>query len=82
VGDKRVGARPGADPEGDAATAQLQWRDGSTPQFRLVASGDERAAGHAHRRQADDRTEVHGEPGTPRMVKSARVDEQELGTRL
>ncbi len=82
VGDERAGARPRTEPEGDAATAHVQRRHGATPQFRLVAGGDERAAGHPHRRQVDDRTQVHSESGTPRMVEPARVDEQELGAQV
>jgi hypothetical protein len=74
VRDERLGTRPGADPEGDAVTVQLQWRHGSAPQFRLVTGSHERAAGHPHRRHACDGTQVHSKPGTPRMVKPARVD--------
>lgn len=78
MSDERTGPGPRAYPEGDTTTIDVQRRHGATAQFGLVADGDKRAAGHPHRRQVDDCTEVHGQTGTPRMVEPARVEEEEL----
>jgi hypothetical protein len=76
VGDERANAAACAHPEGDTAIIHPQRRRGAAAQFRLVADGDERAAGHTYCRQADDSAEVYRQPCTARMIEPRRIDEQ------
>ena len=48
-------------------------------ELRAIARDDERAARDPHRRQCDDGTEVHGQPGAAGVVQPARVQQHELG---
>jgi hypothetical protein len=40
--------------------------------------GDQRTVRHAHGWQIEDRAEVNGQTGSPGMVASGRIDEQNL----
>ncbi len=79
VGDERASAAACAHPEGDTTIIHPQWRHGAAAQFRFVANGDERAAGHTDCRQADDSAQVHRQTRTSGMIEPCGIDEQYFG---
>jgi hypothetical protein len=76
------GARLRAHPETDAVIPDANGRPRAALEWREWARSDEQTLSHAHRRETDDRAEMDGQTRASRMVDTACVHEQHVGTQL
>jgi hypothetical protein len=76
MGDDRPNAGARTHPEGDASAVDGEGRGGAAAELGIWASGDQRAMGHADRRETGDGAEVDGEARPAGMIDARGVDEE------
>lgn len=71
-------ARLGAHPIGDHAPPEPEGRERAARLRRQGSGSQERVAGDSYRRQVELGSEMECQPGSPRVVATRRIDQQEL----